>query len=464
MTYYDTYDPEVDGTLEVRKIGDSKVNVLFVPPDRSLKEAGLPINTRHNYRTKILELKNCGKQLTIIPIETFGDRENFLKSKYKKVKMITIEKLRGVFIATSYSAVSTEKILETLEKLPSGFIRNYKFGLGFNKDYRFIVEAVEKISSCTEILITKRHETKISPDGKTFHISYKDYDDIRRMLNRIRSHAQTAVIEVRYSSTYNFLAQHIGADTIEPNFGKHPHRRLFISAAEGKMRLKENERIELIESVSKHAPEIAEISPSKIVKLRSDLERVTLKKLIKEYKNMLKGDKDERHWQEFFNENPFIFNMAFNCPVVVVREQMYVGGMKSSRSGAKIADFIVRNSLTNNVALVEIKTPKSSLISNKTASRGVYLPSSKTIHAVAQVLNQKAILEANIFSLKAENRYQDIQSYAVRCCVVIGKIPKSQDKVNSFEMYRKNLINVEVITYSEILDNMKQLSRLLNNR
>lgn len=463
MTYYDTYDPEVDGTLEVRKIGDSKVNVLFAPPDRSLEEAGLPTNIRHNYRTKILELKNCGKQLTIIPIETFGDRENFLKSKYKKVKKITIEKLRGEFIAIS-SSVSTEEVLETLEKLPSGFIRNYKFGLGFNNDYRFIVEAVEKISSCTEIFITKRHETKISPDGKTFYISDKDYDDIRRMLNRIRSHAQTAVLEVRYSSTYNFLAQHIGADTIEPNFGKHPHRKLFTAAAEGKMRLKENEGIELIESVSKHAPEIAESSPSKIVKLRSDLEQVTLKKLIKEYKNMLKGNKDESHWQEFFNENPFIFNMAFNCPVVVVGGQMYVGGMKSSRTGAKIADFVVRNSLTNNVALVEIKTPRSSLISNRTASRGVYLPSSKTIHAVAQVLNQKANFEADIYSFKAKNECQNIQSYAVRCCVVIGKIPKDQEKVNSFEMYRKNLINVEVITYSEILDNMKQLSRLLNNR
>lgn len=462
MTYYDTVDPEYDGTLEVSQVGDSQVDVFFVPSDNHLEIANLPKNVRNKYRTKILEFSNGGKVLTVLPIETFADEENFLKPKYKNIKRITIEKFRGNYI--SLDNATSDDILETLNELPSGFIKNYKFGLGFQKDYRFIVDAIEAISNCNEIRISAKVNTQISTDEVVFCISSGDYDEIRRSINKIRAHAQTAVREVRYSSTYNILAQRIGIDSVEPKIGRHPYRELFIRAAEEKRELEDGVGDDLIEAVSKHASELAETFPFKLVELRGDLEQVTLNNFIVKYETILKKDNKESTWQNFFNENPYIFNIAFNYPVVLIGEQLSAGGQKLNRKGTRIPDFMIKNELTDNVGLIEIKTPQASLLAEKPVSDGMYGPSSNLVRAVAQVLDQKQVFESDISQIKAKSRKYDIESYAVRCCVVIGKMPEDFDKKRSLEIYRRNLINVEVITYTEILERLKQLKKFLSSK
>lgn len=460
MTYYDTVDPEYDGTLEVSQVGDSQVDVFFVPSDYHLDTANLTKSDRHKHHTKILEISNGGKTLTVIPIETFANEENFLEPKYKNIRRITIEKFRGNYI--SLDNVTSDDILEILNELPSGFVKNYKFGLGFQKDYRFIVDAIESISNCSEIRISAKIDTQISSDEATFCISSRDYDEIRRLINRIRSHAQTAVREVRYSSTYNILAQRIGIDPIEPKIGRHPYRELFTRAAEERRELEDGVADDLIEALSKHAPELAETFPIKLVELRGDLEKVTLDRFIIKYETILKKNNKEGTWQRFFNENPYIFNFAFNYPVVLVGEQLSAGGQKLDRKGTKIPDFMIRNELTDNVALIEIKTPQAPILAKTPVSDGMYSPSSSLVKAVAQVLDQKQVFESDISQIKDKSRKYDIESYAVRCCVVIGEMPEDFDKKRSLEIYRRNLINVEVITYTEILERLKQLRKFLS--
>lgn len=460
MTYYDTVDPEYDGTLEVNQVSDSQVDVFFVPSAYHLETANLPKNDRHKHRTKILEFSNSGRLLTILPINTFADEENFLKPKYKNIERITIKKIRRNFI--SLDNITSDEILEILDGLPSGFIKNYKFGLGFQKDYRFIVDAIESISNCSEIRISAKVNTQISSDKTVFCISSSDYDEIRRLINRVRSHAQTAVREVRYSSTYNILAQRIGIDRIEPKIGKHPYRELFTRAAEERRELEDGVGDDLIEALSKHAPELAETFPIKLVELRGDLEKVTLDRFIIKYETILKKNNKEGTWQSFFNENPYIFNFAFNYPVVLVGEQLSAGGQKLDRKGTKIPDFMIRNELTDNVALIEIKTPQAPILAKAPVSDGMYSPSSSLVKAVAQVLDQKQVFETDISHIKTKSRKYDIESYAVRCCVVIGEMPEDLDKKRSLEIYRRNLINVEVITYTEILERLKQLKKFLS--
>ena len=41
-----------------------------------------------------------------------------------------------------------------LEELPSCFVKDFDWGLGLRQPYRFVVDAVEDLSGCTEILIT----------------------------------------------------------------------------------------------------------------------------------------------------------------------------------------------------------------------------------------------------------------------------------------------------------------------
>ncbi len=65
----------------------------------------------------------------------------------------------------------SDDVVEILEELPSGFIKDYDFGLGFLKEYRFIVDAVEELSSCTEIVISRSLSAKTEinkEDSKIF--------------------------------------------------------------------------------------------------------------------------------------------------------------------------------------------------------------------------------------------------------------------------------------------------------
>jgi Shedu protein SduA, C-terminal len=176
---------------------------------------------------------------------------------------------------------------------------------------------------------------------------------------------------------------------------------------------------------------------------------------------MLGANLVEGRWQDFFNENPFILNMAFGYPVIKVRDQASVGGRKLSGDGEKITDFLVKNSLTNNTAIFEIKTPQTPVL-NKTPFRdGVFTPSTDLSGSINQALDQKYQFQKQIAQIKDNTRLYDIESYAVHCCLVTGKTPDGDDRKKSFELFRRNSKDVEIVTFDELLEKLKQLSAFL---
>ncbi|MFB1071369.1 Shedu anti-phage system protein SduA domain-containing protein [Vibrio diabolicus] len=71
--------------------------------------------------------------------------------------------------------------------------------------------------------------------------------------------------------------------------------------------------------------------------------------------------------------------------------------------------------------------------------------------------------QQNIAAIKNNNRLYDIESYAVHCILIIGTIPDDEDKKKSFEIYRRNSKNVQIITFDELLLKLKQLHEFLGN-
>lgn len=449
-------DPLRDGTLEVEEVHPNFVEVYFVPPKHSLLAANLKPPQAKRHRTKLLGVNGQDMYLTIHPISTFGDKANFLKPKYGQVKRITLDGFDGAV------PVTPEDVLGVLEELPSAFTKDYAYGLGLAKPYRFIIDAVEHLSDCIEIVITSEHPTgPDAQDGHFFYISKKDFEKARRALNSIDSLAQTAARAVKEAAAHNILAERLGLPKLEPKAGRHPYRRLFTAVAQGKEELSEDDQNAIIGVLNRHVESIAEEQPEKLAKLRGDIELVTLEALIKRYEEMLGQKLVEGRWQDFFNENSFILNMAFGYPVIKVRDQASVGGRKLSGDGEKITDFLVKNSLTNNTAIFEIKTPQTALL-NKTPFRdGVFTPSADLSGSINQSLDQKYQLQKQIAQIKDNTRLYDIESYAVHCCLVIGKTPDGDDRKKSFELFRRNSKDVEIVTFDELLEKLKQLSAFL---
>ena len=457
------HDPARDGTLEVEEVHPNFVEVYFVPPEHSLSAANIDTKKANQYRAKLLDINGQHSFLTIYPISTFRDKRDFLKPKYGQVERITLDRTDIIFPGFD-GAVPTEPegVLDVLEKLPSAFTKDYAYGLGLAKPYRFIIDAVEELSDCTEIVITSDRVT--GPDAENtqiFYISKKDFEQARRALNSIDNLAQTAARAVKETTAHNIIAERLGVPKLEPKAGRHPYRKLFTTVAQGKEELSEEEQNAAIGALSSHAASIAEEQPEKLAKLRGDIELVTLEALIKRYREMLGEKLAEGRWQDFFNENPFILNMAFGYPVIKVRDQASVGGRKLSGDGEKITDFLVKNSLTNNTAIFEIKTPQTAIL-NKTPFRdGVFTPSADLSGSINQALDQKYQFQKQIAQIKDNTRLYDIESYAVHCCLVIGMTPDGDDRKKSFELFRRNSKDVEIVTFDELLEKLKQLSVFL---
>lgn len=459
---YRQNDPVRDGTLEVDQIDSNRVDVFFVPPDHSLTAAGLDPKKACSYRTKLLEINGKDPSITIHPISTFGDKDDFLKSKYGQIERIVLEDTGFMFPEFDDTVPSTlDEILEILEDLPSAFTKDYAFGLGLAKPYRFIIDAVEELTDCTEIVITGKRDTGPTSNEKRFFISKKDFELARRSMNSIGNLAQTAVRAVRGAVAHNILAERMGIDPVKPQVGRHPYRKLFTAVSQGKEELSDDEQAATLKAMSNHAAEIAEAQPETLAKLRGDIELVTLEKLIQQYETMLGQKLAEDRWQAFFNENPFILNMAFGYPVIKVRDQASVGGRKLTGGGEKITDFLVKNSLTNNTAVFEIKTPHTRVL-NKTPFRdGVFTPSSDLSGSMNQALDQKYQFEKQIAQIKDNTRLYDIETYAVHCCLVVGRTPDGDDRKKSFELFRRNSKDVEIVTFDELLEKLKQLRTFL---
>lgn len=461
-------DPKFDGTLEVEEVHPNFVEVFFVPPYHSLRSAGLDPAQAKAHRAKLLDINGQDRFLTIYPIGTFGEKSDFLKPKYRQVERITIADTHIVvpgydeFFAPGGSVPTTpEGVLAMLENLPSAFTKDYAYGLGLAKPYRFIIDAVEALSDCTEIVISGKEETGPASNEKLFFISNKDFELARRAMNSIDSLAQSAARAVKGTSAHNILAERLGVAKLDPKVGRHPYRKLFTTVAQGKTELSEEDQNAVIGALTNHAADIAEDQPEKLAKLRSDIELVTLEALIKRYEAMLGQTLVEDRWQDFFNENPFILNMAFGYPVIKVRDQASVGGRKLSGDGEKITDFLVKNSLTNNTAIFEIKTPQTAILNKTPFREGVYTPSSDLSGSINQALDQKYQFQSHIAQIKHNSRISDLESYAVHCCLVIGKTPEGDDRKKSFELFRRNSKDVEIVTFDELHEKLKQLSAFL---
>ena len=493
---FEPHDEYRHGNLVVeQQSSESLVRVYYIPSLQKLEQAKLSPDKASQYRVKLLELDVQEARLTMFPIFTLPERPNFLKARYRQIQRITLDDATPVLTpldgetpaqnqyARSFTFGSTQpfteevdqssilaapmtsdQIVEILEELPSGFTKDYDFGLGFAKRYRFIVQAVEELSECTEILISGRYETGIDSNGDRFIISTRDFEKMLRLLGRVTSLGRAAIQSVKQAETQNILADRIGKRPIAVTVGKHPLRRLFTrSIQDGGKGLSDEQQDELIGVVTQHVKSLVSTKSESIARLRDDIELVSLEVLIDHYEKMIAGRLNEDKWQEFLDANPFMLSLAFGYPILMVQDKASVGGRKLSGRGDTFTDFLVKNSLTDNTAIVEIKTPDTRLLNDKQYRSGVFVPSRNLSGAVNQALDQKYKFEREIVQFMASSEIYDIKSYAVHCCLIIGKMPEEGEQKKCFELFRRNSKDVDIVTFDELLAKLKNLRDFLKN-
>ncbi len=176
-----------------------------------------------------------------------------------------------------------------------------------------------------------------------------------------------------------------------------------------------------------------------------------------------KTNNNEEFWQLRFNENPYILSQLFSMPVIFIEDKAYVGGMKVDRQDARFVDYLYTNDSSNDALLVEIKTPGTPLLGRK-YRKGVHSPSSDIAGSVVQVLDYRRELSKNIRSITNDTNHK-IEVFNPRCVVIAGNASTELDsemKRKSFELFRTNLKDVEIVTFDELFKKAQTLATLFN--
>ena len=167
---------------------------------------------------------------------------------------------------------------------------------------------------------------------------------------------------------------------------------------------------------------------------------------------------NEEHWQSLFKNNPWILSQIFSYPVTLYQDKAYVGGKAIDNTHGNVIDFLYKNKMTENSVLIEIKRPGASILGPKYRNN-CYGMSSELTGGISQLLSYRDSMMKESADLLSKTK-DDLRIYYPKCVLIIGNYEKEMTdkiKVSSFENFRAHLVNMEVITFDEVLHRIKSL-------
>jgi hypothetical protein len=185
-----------------------------------------------------------------------------------------------------------------------------------------------------------------------------------------------------------------------------------------------------------------------------------------------KGPEDV--WQKFFEANPWLFGCGLSLihfgPLDNRALEQVVRGFSVSGPGKRVDALLKSHALISTTCFVEIKRHDTPLVSADQYRPGIWQPSRDLSGAVAQVQGtvtaalegwraQEAITDAD-----GELTDETLFTTEPRSYVLCGRLTEFQGehgvnerRFRSFELYRRNLLKPEVVTFDELYERARFL-------
>ncbi|HAT9400688.1 Shedu immune nuclease family protein [Legionella pneumophila] len=214
---------------------------------------------------------------------------------------------------------------------------------------------------------------------------------------------------------------------------------------------------EMLDELIEEVPDlVSNFSIARIHGLRKDA--------LDKFSDMLNKKYNEQEWQNFFEENTWIFGYGLNYQILKdVANQPNYGGQQVDRTGQNKGDFLKSTEgAIKFTVLVEIKRPDTELLQKKSYRNDVILPSEDLIGGVSQ-------LRANARTWELEsaqsNKNRDLlESESIftvqpKKILVIGNMKEldNRTKHENFEQFRKGQADVEILTFDEVFERAKYI-------
>ncbi|RCK39403.1 Shedu immune nuclease family protein [Thalassospira xiamenensis] len=189
-----------------------------------------------------------------------------------------------------------------------------------------------------------------------------------------------------------------------------------------------------------------------------------------EYFEIAKSQKncnDERLWQLFFEKNKWIFGYGLGSVYFDSLDnsqlEQVVKGYDIGSGGKRVDALLKSRGAISSLCFVEIKKHNTNLLSDREYRSDCWSPSNDLVGGVAQV---QATIASTTKSIREKLSVTDDSgnptgetafNYQSKGYLVIGNLQSlrvdagvNESKFRSFELFRRNILNPEIITFDEL--------------
>lgn len=181
------------------------------------------------------------------------------------------------------------------------------------------------------------------------------------------------------------------------------------------------------------------------------------------------GNSSEKVWQNFFEMNSWIFGyglgFVFLSNIEGMKLEQVVKGFDLNSYGKRADGVMKSKGAISNLCFIEIKTHETLLLDNSQYRGGCWSQSKELTGGVAQV---RVTVDSAVKTLSESLRVEDkegnptgelLYNYKPKSYLVIGNLAQflsehgvNQNKLKSFELYRNNQRDIEIITFDELYE------------
>ena len=416
--------------------------------------------------TKVKE-ERVVKDTATITIYDFIDSELSINQKsritYKK-KDLVVHYPRAFEGGQKYKTIEKFSFIGFKNKLPVGVNKSVTFGYGFTKRLKPFSRFLDAQFDFDEVIIEKDGKTKIDLTSKKLFLNQKDLQKLNDSFDSVFKKNNSDVDTVLKNVLYDLFPTDMGKP--EASYIPNTIATSLLSWGKSLDEFSDKDKkaiIELFKSLSLKTDFLTEES---LAKTKEIVDNKYIQETLKGYKDLMNlttdGESLERRWQKFLKLHSWIFSSIFAQPVILYRDEAYVGGKTLDNKNGKFNDFLIKNSLSNNVSFLEIKTHKTKLL-EKTAYRGddVFSATKDITGCINQVLNQRDNFQKEFYTTKGKTK-EDFETFNSKCVVLIGSIKNLTEKQQySFELFRSNSRDVEIMTFDELQKKIESLQTLM---
>lgn len=207
------------------------------------------------------------------------------------------------------------------------------------------------------------------------------------------------------------------------------------------------------------------LDTSNMLELRLAQKRQRRRRMaLREFKSHMEAnDWDEREWEGFFSRNEWIFGLGLTYHYLdLITNQARLGGMDVYGSGTDIVDYLMKTSGdTRFSVLVDIKRPDTRLLHPKEYRSAIYRVDRELAGGVAQLQSY-----CHVWQSEGSRMQQNLtarigaHTYAPKAILVAGSLSQLENddnRIKSFELFRRNIHNPQILTFDEIYDRAKHM-------